>query len=280
MKNNVKSKKRIIYIFGYLLLSILIIISAIYIINFLLLKEEAKNESKLLDTVEINNNEKENTEEKRTKENDKLNEQKNEIENIETERMIKVKELKKENEDVVGWLEIENTSINYPVLQGEDNEYYMTHNYKKQKSKNGSIFLNKDYDWNIPSSNLLIYGHNLNNGTMFQELLKYQNKEFYMNHPIIRFTTEKEDAEYEIISVFKSRVYYKSEENVFRYYYFINANTEEEYNKFVKDAKEASLYEIEETAKYGDQLITLSTCSYHVKDGRFAVVGRKNKKIL
>lgn len=280
MKNNVKSKKLIIYIFGYLLLSILIIISAIYIINFLLLKEEAKNESKLLDTVEINNNEKENTEEKRTKENDKLNEQKNEIENIETERMIKVKELKKENEDVVGWLEIENTSINYPVLQGEDNEYYMTHNYKKQKSKNGSIFLNKDYDWNIPSSNLLIYGHNLNNGTMFQELLKYQNKEFYMNHPIIRFTTEKEDAEYEIISVFKSRVYYKSEENVFRYYYFINANTEEEYNKFVKDAKEASLYEIEETAKYGDQLITLSTCSYHVKDGRFAVVGRKNKKIL
>ena len=276
MENNTKRRKKIIYIFVYILLSILIVISAIYIIKFLLSKEEAKKESELLDTVEINNNEieKENTEEE-TKETEEITEKTNEVENKETERMLKVKELQKENADIVGWLEIENTSINYPVLQGEDNEYYMTHNYKKEKSKNGSIFLNKDYDWNIPSSNLLMYGHNLGNGTMFQELLKYQNKEFYNNHKVIRFTTAKEDAEYEIISVFKSRVYYKSEQNVFRYYYFINANTEEEYNNYVENAKKASIYEIEPTAKYGDQLITLSTCSYHVKDGRFAVVGRK-----
>ena len=276
MENNTKRRKKIIYIFVYILLSILIVISAIYIIKFLLSKEEAKKESELLDTVEINNNEieKENTEEE-TKETEEITEKTNEVENKETERMLKVKELQKENADIVGWLEIENTNINYPVLQGEDNEYYMTHNYKKEKSKNGSIFLNKDYDWNIPSSNLLMYGHNLGNGTMFQELLKYQNKEFYNNHKVIRFTTAKEDAEYEIISVFKSRVYYKSEQNVFRYYYFINANTEEEYNNYVENAKKASIYEIEPTAKYGDQLITLSTCSYHVKDGRFAVVGRK-----
>ena len=276
MENNTKRRKRIIYIFVYILLSILIVISAIYIIKFLLSKEEAKKERELLDTVEINNNEieKENTEEE-TKETKEITEKTNEVENKETERMLKVKELQKENADIVGWLEIENTNISYPVLQGEDNEYYMTHNYKKEKSKNGSIFLNKDYDWNIPSSNLLMYGHNLGNGTMFQELLKYQNKEFYNNHKVIRFTTAKEDAEYEIISVFKSRVYYKSEQNVFRYYYFINANTEEEYNNYVENAKKASIYEIEPTAKYGDQLITLSTCSYHVKDGRFAVVGRK-----
>ena len=277
MENNTKRRKGTIYIFVYILLSILILISAIYIIKFLLSKEEAKKESELLDTVEINNNEieKEDTEEKETKETEEITEKTNEVENKETERMLKVKELQKENADIVGWLEIENTNINYPVLQGEDNEYYMTHNYKKEKSKNGSIFLNKDYDWNIPSSNLLMYGHNLGNGTMFQELLKYQNKEFYNNHKVIRFTTAKEDAEYEIISVFKSRVYYKSEQNVFRYYYFINANTEEEYNNYVENAKKASIYEIEPTAKYGDQLITLSTCSYHVKDGRFAVVGRK-----
>ena len=277
MENNTKRRKRIIYIFVYILLSILIVISAIYIIKFLLSKEEAKKERELLDTVEINNNEieKEDTEEKETKETEEITEKTNEVENKETERMLKVKELQKENADIVGWLEIENTNISYPVLQGEDNEYYMTHNYKKEKSKNGSIFLNKDYDWNIPSSNLLMYGHNLGNGTMFQELLKYQNKEFYNNHKVIRFTTAKEDAEYEIISVFKSRVYYKSEQNVFRYYYFVNANTEEEYNNYVENAKKASIYEIEPTAKYGDQLITLSTCSYHVKDGRFAVVGRK-----
>ena len=226
--------------------------------NFLLLKQEAKKENELLNIIEIDENE---------------------VVTNETERMIKVKSLQKENSDIVGWLEIEGTSINYPVLQGEDNEYYMTHNYKKEKSKNGSIFLDKDYDWTIPSSNLLIYGHNLKNGTMFQELLKYDDEEFYKNHQKIRFTTEKEDAEYQIISIFKSRVYYKSEKNVFRYYYFINAETKEQYDNFIKNAKKASLYDIKETAEFGGQLITLSTCSYHVEDGRFVVIGRKiNKK--
>ena len=110
---------------------------------------------------------------------------------------------------------------------------------------------------------------------MFQELLKYSDKSFYNKHPKIRFTTENDDSEYEIISVFKSRVYYKSEKNVFRYYFFVNAETETQYNEFIENAKKASLYNINTTAKYGDQLITLSTCSYHVKDGRFAVVGKK-----
>lgn len=214
-------------------------------------------ESNLLNTIEIHENE----------EQEEVLEQ--------TERMLKVKKLQEENKDVVGWIEIEGTNINYPVLQGVDNEYYMNHNYKKEKSKNGSIFLTKDYDWSIPSSNLLIYGHNFNNGTMFQSLLKYADENFYKQHPIIRFTTAEEDSKYEIISVFKSRVYYKSEKNVFRYYYFVNAKTEEEYNEFIKNAKKASLYDIDATAKYGEQLITLSTCSYHVEDGRFAVIGRK-----
>lgn len=192
-----------------------------------------------------------------------------------SERILKVRNLQKRNEDIVGWLEIEGTNINYPVLQGTDDKYYMTHNYKKEKSRKGSIFLSKDYDWKSPSSNLLIYGHNLKNGTMFEELLKYEDEDFYKKHPIIRFTTKDEDKEYEIISVFKSRVYYKSEKNVFRYYYFINAETEEEYNEFIENAKEASLYDIKKTAKYNDELITLSTCSYHTEDGRFAVVARK-----
>ena len=195
--------------------------------------------------------------------------------NEEKERIIKVKSLKEQNSDIVGWLEIPNTNINYPVLQGQDDKYYMTHNYKKEKSKNGSIFLSKDYDFSIPSSNLLMYGHNLGNGTMFQELLKYESENYYKNHPTIRFTTVDDDSEYEIIAVFKSRVYYKSEKNVFRYYYFINAENETEYNNFVQNAKKASLYDIDATANYNEQLITLSTCSYHVKDGRFAVVARK-----
>lgn len=271
MDKNSKAKREFVYVLIYSILIILIIASVVYIVNFLLLRKEVIEESKLLNTVQIDENQVTEEEPKEVAEENIIEE----TQIIETERMLQVKELQNENPDIVGWLEIEGTTINYPVLQGSDNEYYMTHNYKKQKSKSGSIFLTKDYDWSIPSSNLLIFGHNLNNGTMFQELLKYKNKSFYEQHPIIRFTTANEDAEYDIIAVFKSKVYYKSEQNVFRYYYFVNATTEAEYNDFVENAKKASLYDIELSAKYGDQLITLSTCSYHVEDGRFAVVGRK-----
>ena len=200
-------------------------------------------------------------------------------ENNPNERIEKVKELQKENSDIIGWLEIENSDISYPVLQGEDNEYYMTHNYKKEYSKDGSLFLDKDYDWNLPSTNLLIYGHNnMSSDEMFSKLLDYKEESYYKDHKIIRLTTDKEDAEYEIISAFLSRVYYKSEKNVFRYYYFINAENEKEFNDFVNNAKKESLYDTGVTAKYGDKLLTLSTCSYHTTDGRFAVVARKIKK--
>lgn len=194
---------------------------------------------------------------------------------VKTERMLQVEELKKQNEDIVGWLEIENTDINFPVVQGEDNTFYMKHNYLKKYSKNGAILLDKDYVWDPPSSNLLIYGHNNKNGTMFQSLLKYKDKKYYNLHPEIKFTTNDSDSTYEIFAVFESRVYYKSEKNVFRYYYFVNAKNEKEYNEYVKNAKKASFYDTGKTAKYGDQLMTLSTCSYHTKNGRFAVVAKK-----
>lgn len=275
MKKISKSKRKIVYYSIYTILALLIILSIIYIANNFLSKKQAIQESQLLDKIEIDENQVEETNKIAEEIEETTQENIQETNNQNSERILKVQKLQEENSDIVGWLEIEGTSINYPVLQGTDNEYYMTHNYKKQKSKNGSIFLTKDYDWSIPSSNLLIYGHNLNNGTMFQELLKYSKEEFYKEHPIIRFTTNKEDAEYEIISAFKSRVYYKTEKNVFRYYFFVNANSEAEYNEFVQNAKKASLYDIDKTAKFGNQLITLSTCSYHVEDGRFAVVGRK-----
>lgn len=194
-----------------------------------------------------------------------------------TERMLQVEELKKENQDIVGWIEIEGTNINYPVVQGTDNQYYMKHTYNKENSKDGSIFLDKSYDWNIPSSNLLLYGHNNKNGTMFQNLLKYKDESFYKEHPNIRFTTINDDCQYEIMSAFLSKVYYEDEQNVFRYYYFINANDETEYNNYIEESKKASLYDTGKSAEYGDPLLTLSTCSYHTEDGRFVVVARKIK---
>lgn len=196
-----------------------------------------------------------------------------------TEKMLKLEELQKENDEIIGWLEIEGTNINYPVLQAKDNDYYLSHNYKKEKSSAGSLFLDKDFDLVNGSSNYLIYGHRNTQGLMFEDLLKYDNEDFYKQHKNIKFTTNQEDAIYEIMAVFYSRVYYKSEKNVFRYYYFVNAETEEEYNQYVDNAKKVSIYDTGITAQYGEQLLTLSTCEYSQKDGRFAIVAKKVNKM-
>ena len=198
-----------------------------------------------------------------------------EITDTKTERMLQIEELRKQNDEIIGWLEIEGTKINYPVCQSQDNDYYLTHNYKKENASSGSLFLDKDFDLDKPSTNYLIYGHRNKQGLMFEDLMKYSKQEFYNEHPIIKFTTTKEDATYEIISVFYSRVYYKSEQNVFRYYYFVNAETENQFNEFISNAKAVSIYDTGKTATYGDQLLTLSTCEYSQENGRFAIVAKK-----
>lgn len=252
-KNKVKTIIRIIC-------AIALMCCITYGIIYFIESRDVQNQTKnLLDSVQVNN----------TIQPD------DEIGFAQTERMLKVKDLNIQYPDLKGWIEIEGTNINYPLMQGTDNEYYMTHDYKKEYSRWGSLFLDKEYDWSIPSSNLLVYGHNFSDGVMLADLLKYKDKSFFESHPVIKVTTPEEDAEYEIIAVFYSRIYYKSEKNVFRYYFFVNAENEEEYNEFVENAKEASIYDTGKTAEYGDQLITLSTCEYSQEDGRFAVVARK-----
>lgn len=280
MKKMTKEKKIICSIF--IILFIILTILGIYFLYLYILKKDSENAKIFIsDSANnvINENGKFNISDNINESTDVVDEKVQESNVIyDSERINKVKDLQTQNSDIVGWLEISDTNISYPILQGIDNSYYMTHNYKKRKSKNGSLFLDKDYNWNKPSTNLLIYGHN-NRGTneMFVELLKYKDESFYKEHPTIRFTTEKEDGIYEIISVFLSRVYYKRETDVFRYYYFIDANNKEEFDYYVSECKKASLYNIEETAEYGDQLITLSTCEYSQEDGRFVVVARKQK---
>lgn len=252
--------KKMGYIIIYLVLSLLIFCSACYLFYYFYSTHHSKKEASLLNQLPSTSNF---TSDKEIDDKPIVIEK--------TERMSKLETLQKQNSDIIGWIEIKGTKINYPVVQGKNNSYYLNHNYKKKYSANGAVFLDKDYTWDPPSSNLLIYGHH----TTFKDLFNYQNKKFYNEHPSIRFTTTKEDTDYEIIAVFKSKVYYQSEKNVFRYYYFIDAKNEEEYNEFIANSQKASLYDTGKTASYGEQLITLSTCSYHTKDGRFVVVGKK-----
>ncbi len=256
-KSKHSKQKNILKKICLIVLVLVFIIGVIYIGCYLYNRNKEKKENTdILENVEIDNTQ---------------------ITPQKTEKMLKLEELQKENNEIIGWLEIEDTNINYPILQTTDNDFYLTHNYKKEKASSGSLFLDKDFNFENGSSNYLIYGHRNKQGLMFEDLLKYAKEDFYKEHKTIKFTTNKEDAIYEILAVFYSRVYYKSEKDVFRYYYFVNANNEAEYNEFINEAKKASIYDTGITAEYGDQLLTLSTCEYSQEDGRFAIVAKKIK---
>ncbi len=271
-------KRKPIRILLYITFILIIIFSTRYIVKSYMVNQESIQERELLNEIDvesgINDGLKSDINSKTKNLLSKENEKKRK-ERESKERMLKVQKLQEQNSDIVGWIEIEETNISYPVLQGDDDVFYLTHNYKMEQTEKGSIFLTADYDWNIAGNNLIIYGHNLVNGQMFKDLLKYSDEKFYRKHPVIRFTTNKTDIVFDVMSAFKSRVYNKDEENVFKYYDFINSENKNEYNKFVENAKKYSIYDTGVDAKYGEQLITLITCSYHSDDGRFVLIGKQ-----
>lgn len=178
------------------------------------------------------------------------------------------------NRKLIGWVKIDDTYIDYPVMQTTDNEYYLDHNMNQEYDKNGTIFMDKDCDVLKPSTNFILYGHHMRNGRMFGQLDQYKDESFYEKHPYISFDTIYEKGTYQIMYVFRSRVY-KETEIVFKYYQFIEANGEQEFNSAMDEMAALSLYDTGVTAQYGDQLLTLSTCDYQETDGRFVVVAKK-----
>ncbi len=184
----------------------------------------------------------------------------------------KYRELYGQNSDLAGWLAIEGTAIDYPVMQCDDNEYYLHHDFYGQDSKYGCLYVKDMADF-AAGTNFIIYGHNMKDGSMFGDLDLYQKESFYREHPAISFDTLYEERVYDIVAVFRSQVY-KEEEDVFKYYQFYQADTPEEFEYFYTNIKELSLYDTGVTAEYGDRFLTLSTCAYHVEDGRFVVVAK------
>ena len=193
------------------------------------------------------------------------------------EVLTKYNNLYMENKDLAGWIKIEGTVIDYPVILTPGEEYYLNRNFKKKDDLNGLPFLNKETDLAKHNTNMIIYGHHMKTGEMFGRLQDYKNKKYWEEHKIIEFDTIYEEGQYEVMAVFPSRVY-GQEENVFKYYQFVNAKTEEEFQYFLSNVKSLSLYDTGIEAKYGDTFITLSTCDYEEEDGRFVVVARKIEK--
>ena len=184
------------------------------------------------------------------------------------------KNLLNKNKRLIGWVKIDDTNIDYPVMQTTDNEYYLDHNLNQEYDKNGSIFMDKDCDVLKPSTNLILYGHHMKSGQMFGGLSLYSDQNYYEKHPYIQFDTIYEKGLYEIMYVFRSRVY-SEDEIVFKYYQFIDAQSEQEFDSYMNDMEGMSLYDTGVTASFGDRLLTLSTCDYQEKNGRFVVVAKK-----
>lgn len=186
------------------------------------------------------------------------------------------KELYQENQDLIGWIKIDDTPIDYPVMQTfNDPTFYIHRNWDKNKSQTGLPLI--DARCTLESENIIIYSHNMKNGTMFGSLKRYNEKSFYEEHQIIKFDTIYEEAEYQIIAVLLAQVFYdeKPKEGEFVYYDYVELDSKEQFEKYINQVKDLSLYETGVTAEYGDSLITLCTCNYHVKDGRFLVVAKK-----
>lgn len=181
------------------------------------------------------------------------------------------------NSDIIGWVRMEDTKIDYPVMQTKDDpEYYLHRDFQRQHSESGTPFMDAESDIFIPTCNWLVYGHHMKSGIMFHDLVKYEDSKFYQKHPTFSFDTIYKGGQgtYQIIAAGYSKIY-AEDSDAFKYYQYAGITTEEEFNEYVDGVRSISAYDTGQSAEFGDQLVTLSTCAYQTKEGRFFVVGKR-----
>lgn len=206
-----------------------------------------------------------------------------EIENVsfvevKEERVLSPKEvkvdfngLKKINSDCIGWILISDTNINYPIVKGIDNSYYVTHTVKKKENKSGAIFIDMRNSLDFSDRNTIIYGHNLKNSKMFSDLKKYFNKNFFDKHKNIIIYMENKKQIYEVFSV------YKTMENSDAYK--VNFSSDEKFLEHINKAKESSALKVDNMVSDIDRIITLSTCTNDIEGERIVVIARLIEEI-
>ena len=177
--------------------------------------------------------------------------------------------LYQQNDDMVGWLQIPNTRLKYPVMQTPDEpNYYLERNFDRQTSVRGAIYAWEAADINEPSDNITMFGHNMADGSMFATLSNYVNKYYWEDNSLIFFDTLNEYHTYKIFAVFKTSA------NIgegYSYHQFVDAENEDDFNTFVRTVKDLSFYDTGITPVYGDKMIALSTCEYTLDNGRLVV---------
>ncbi|MCR8659936.1 class B sortase [Paenibacillus endoradicis] len=171
------------------------------------------------------------------------------------------------NPDIVGWISIDNTGIDYPVVQSSDNDYYLNHNVEKQSSARGSIFMdyrNKNMNDDIHT---VIYGHHMKDGSMFGELSKYKDAAYYNEHDTITFEGLEGSTKWQIFSVY----IYSPEDQFFEYEFA----DEQQYNTYLDAIIKKSQYDTGVRVTSDDQLLTLVTCTYEITDARFIIHAKR-----
>lgn len=174
------------------------------------------------------------------------------------------------NEDFVGWIKVEGTDIDYPVLQNKENpEIYLSHNFFKKEDRSGAVFLDGAASISPKDKNIVLYGHNMSDGSMFGELKKYKDKAFYEEHPNFEFDTLYEKSMYQIAAVLVTDI---SDTQDFSYYNFYNYD-EQEFQEYMEFIGKNRLYDTGCRFRYGDFFVMLSTCSGYDADSRLVIVG-------
>lgn len=174
--------------------------------------------------------------------------------------------------ELAGWIYIDDTQVDLPVMQTVDNAYYLDKNIDGTEDVNGTLFMDCRNDFTKPGTNLIIYGHNMKSGAMFGGLKQYLNEDYLSAHDRIQFDTIYEKQMYRIVAVCLSDV---GGEGAYRYYNFIEANTDEEFAMFLENVRNCAVYDRTQDVMKSDSLLTLSTCNNYVEDGRLFILAKK-----
>ena len=194
---------------------------------------------------------------------------------VNTENMKDVyQSLYEQNNDMAAWIYIEGTGLDYPVMYTPNNpEFYLRRAFDKTYANSGSLFISDGCE---PDGNhVIIYGHNMKNGTMFGYLMNYDSYDYFETHPYIEYDTLTHQGKYAIMSVFYTEIFPVEEKNVFRYYQYTDLSEQSTFDYYIAAALSSSLYDTGVTAEYGERILTLSTCSYHKENGRFVVIAKE-----
>lgn len=193
--------------------------------------------------------------------------------NLPKEPLPQYAKLYRQNPDLAGWIRIDGTRIDYPVMYTPgDPEYYLYRDFYERPAYGGCLFVGEGYQ--AQGRNTLIYGHHMKDGSMFAGLLSYECQEFADKHPHIYFDTVFEEGVYQVAAAFYCDLDASGEEK-FDYYKYLDLWDEQVFDDYISQVEARNVIDTGIKFQYGDSMITLSTCSYHVTNGRFVVAAKK-----